>query len=187
MGQYLSKKEFMKQNDEPMWIIHNQNNLIDKVLHEKKFNLYSITQFGEFGPIINIKFPPMKTEYSVKILKQECIGQEELEWYNLYNDHIHSLITIEFLETAQVFLFYTEDWNYNLKEMTDNKLLQRHKDGIKRALKWVRQVADGLKYIHVKKFFHLNITTENVVITESDDAKITNFHWLCSRRAFNKK
>lgn len=71
--------------------------------------------------------------------------------------------------------------------MTDNKLLQCNKDGIKRALKWVRQVADGLKYIHVKKFFHLNITTENVVITESHDAKITNFHWLCSRRAFNKK
>lgn len=187
MGQHISKKEVMIQNDVPMCIINNQNNLIDKVLHERKFNLYSITQFGEFGPTINIKFPPMKKELSVKILKQEYIGQEEMQWYNLYNDHIHSLISIEFVENVQVFLFYTEEWSYNLKEMSDNKLLQRSKDGITRVLKWMKHVADGLKYIHKKNFFHLNISTENVVITENDNAKITNFHWLCSKRAFNKK
>lgn len=177
----------MKQNDVPISRIKYQNILIDKVLEEKKFHLYSISEFGQFGPIINIKFPPMKEEISVKILEAHNIGEEEIQWYTLYNENIISLIHIEFVEKVNVFLFYAEVWEYSLKEMTENKVLRSSDDGLRRVIKWMKQTAEGMNYMHFKNCFHLNISTENVVITEKDNAKISNFHWICSRQAFNIK
>lgn len=187
MGLLTSKSKVILQDDLLKSRIEYQSNLIDKVLEKKKFHLYSVTEFGNFGPTINIKYSLLENEYAVKILQQENIGPEELQWYQLYNENIHSLITIEFVENVDVFLFYTEAWNYSLKEIMEQKLLKKRQDGMTMALKWVKEVANGLMYLHKKNLFHLNISTENIVITDNDIAKITNFHFICSRKAFNKK
>lgn len=187
MGQCLSKKEHPGQNSTLKSKIDHQNNVIDKVLEKKRFHLYSITEFGIFGPTINVKYPPMKNEYSVKILTQDNIGKEELEWYKLYNENIISLIHIEFVEKIDVFLFYSEDWDYTLKEINQNSFLKNSTDGMCRVIKWIKEIAEGIKYMHRKNFYHLNICTENIVITDKDQAKIRNFHWICSSKKFNEK
>lgn len=187
MGPCKSKNKAMEKNDTLMSTIDHQDNLIDKVLQERNFNVYSVTEFGKFGPVINIKFLPMQNEIPVRIVEQEKIGKEELEWYNLYNDNILSLITIEHIEKIDVVLFYMEEYEYTLKEIITHDIIKSKEDGITKAIKWMTQIAEGLQYIHLKNFVHLNICTENIVITEKENAKITNFHYLCSRKAFSAK
>lgn len=187
MGQCVSKKEDPGQNSTLKSKIDHQNILIDKVLEKKKFHLYSVAEFGKFGPTINVKYPPMEKEYSVKILTTDNIGKEELEWYKLYNESIISLIHIEFVEKMDVFLFYAEDWDYTLTEIYQNNFLKNSTDGMGRVIKWMKEITEGIKYMHLKNLYHLNISTENIVITEKDQAKIANFHWICSKEKFNEK
>lgn len=187
MGQCVSKKKNTNQNVITDSTIDHQNKLIDKVLEKKKFQLYSITEFGKFGPVINVKYPPMRQQYSVKILTQDNIGEEEIIWYKLYNDNILSLIHIEFVEKINVFLFYTEDWEYTLTDIYENNFLKNTSDGINRVIKWITHIAEAMKYIHNKNLYHLNLTEDNIVITEKDQAKIRNFHWICSKDKFQQK
>lgn len=188
MGQCcISKIKDSAQTSAEKCTIDQQNHLIDQVLENKKFQLRSITEFGDFGPTINVKYPPMNHEYAVKILTKDNIGEEEIIWYELYNDSILSLIHIEFIEKPEVILFYSEDFNYSITEIVQNGFLNNSADGINRAIKWTTQIAEGMKYLHMKDIFHLNLTTDNVVITEDDHAKITNFHYLCSKSKFQQK
>lgn len=187
MGQCTSKRKNPAQTSAVKSTIDQQNHLIDQVLESKKFQLRCITEFGDFGPTINVKYPPMNHEYAVKILTKDNIGDEETVWYQLYNDSILSLIHIEFVAKPEVFLFYSEDWNYSMTEIVQNNFLNNSADGINRAIKWITQIAEGMKYLHTKDFFHMNLTTDNVVITEDDRAKISNFHWMCSKSKFQQK
>ena len=67
-------------------------------------------------------------------------------------------------------------------------LEQRLKDPIfvfdpsafEKSVKWVKEVSEGMVYLHQQNYAHLDLKTNNVLIDEDDNALIADFDSITS-------
>lgn len=130
------------------------------------------------------KLPDVPDVVAVKIVDKRDVDSEELP---LLNDEVEIMARVDHPSCIKLYEMY-ESSNYLMLvvemctggELFD-RIVKRYETGSfseEEASKVVRQVAQGLKYLHTQGIVHRDLKPENLLyLTEADDAdiKITDF------------
>lgn len=112
-----------------------------------------------------LKIPHRRGPMAEKSL-QECILQSRL----LDHPHIVKLLTVDIIDGNVVMVM-------EFVKGTDLETLLDKKDKLEiaTALKYFRQLLSALDFAHKHKVIHRDIRPSNIMITEEDDIKVTDF------------
>ncbi|MDQ1354981.1 MAG: eukaryotic-like serine/threonine-protein kinase, partial [Acidobacteriota bacterium] len=112
-----------------------------------------------------LKIPHRRGPMAEKSL-QECILQSRL----LDHPHIVKLLTVDIIDGNVVMVM-------EFIKGTDLETLLDKKDKLEiaTALKYFKQLLSALDFAHKHKVIHRDIRPSNIMITEEDDIKVTDF------------
>lgn len=152
-------------------------NILDEVLLIKRFNNHKVIEADQFSYTIAVE-NNSEDNIAVKIVSDDDLGSNEKQWETFHNHHVLPLISYEYLQSSKAHLFYTVVPSYTLKDLTADKKFKGNPDALRKITKWLKEAAAGLQYLHESGYNHLNISSENIVITKDGTAKIKDFQYL---------
>jgi len=106
-----------------------------------------------------------KDEYTLSLFKQEAVNHGQMDHPNV----------------VSVRYFDVDEGNYFIVfELVEGDSLKSilYKEGkleLKRTIKYIRHVLRGLRFAHSKNIIHLDVKPSNILITNTDTAKLTDF------------
>ena len=129
---------------------------------------------GKFGKVYLGTFSNKKVAVKVilkkKLVKHQINYLEEIEILKMI-DHHYVIKFYEWLESKNNI--------YHIMEYISNgdlfSKISRGKIDENRSLKYVKQIAEGLSYLHENFIMHRDIKSENILLDAEDNIKITDF------------
>lgn len=172
---------FKKYKSKPQTKVNHlaefHKNILNEVVQAKGFANYKVIKAEPFRLSIAVA-SDTKEEKIVKIVPNDDLGENEKLWGSLQHHHLLPLINYEHLPKPNVHLFSTIEPSRTLKDVLGDKNFKNSPDAIRRITKWMKEAAEGLRYLHESGYQHLNICSENITVTEDDIVKIKDFQYL---------
>lgn len=144
------------------------------------------TVYGRYSNVLNYNSKEGKI-LSLRLIKKKDEGLYESECQNLKHKNIMTILNRKSYEEEDVICYLSPYLQYSLKHVINSEAFKCSKQAPMFLPKWLKDIVEGLKYIHSKKFTHTNITTNNILIQDTLTATITDFHFLnASNKASNR-
>ena len=138
-----------------------------------------------FGLTVKVKDQFKEDDVAVRITWDEHLGQKEMIWSSLKQNHITSLEKYEHLDDPGIHLFYTQVPEGTMSEIIAKSIFRNNPDAVKNLCEWFREAASGIKHLHSVGLYHLDISGDNIVILDNS-AKIQNFHFVANEESSNR-
>lgn len=179
MDRYSLKfqKSKTKQQTKMIGFTELHKSILDEVIKIKRFSKHKVIEADKFSSTIAVE-NGIGENMAVKIVSDDNLGENEKLWEILQQHHVLPVLNYEYLPNPKAHLFYTVVPSYTLKDLVSDKKFKTNTDAIRKITKWFKEAAAGFQYLHESGYKHLNISSENIVITKDGTAKIKNFHYL---------
>lgn len=140
---------------------------------------------GGYGTVVEFKNPKQKSNLAVKIvLKDEVSDAEKKIWPCLQNCNILQLQSVQFIESARTYIFTTPAQPYTMHHLLTNRnFLQNHR-ALEKVTHWLKNIINGLSYLHKNKCYHLDLKYNNVLISAQNKALLCDFTFLTQSEDF---
>lgn len=161
---------------------------ISRILHfaeeflikDLKLDILGVVQRDYFGGI----FAAMEQEAWVKsavkvVMRERCSRREIEDWSSLKHPSILRLLYKQYVPRIDAYIFVTELCNYTLEAFLDDKWFLRHKRAPTTVKKFLREILQGLDYLHHRNISYINLTAKNMWISNDFKAVIIN---LCHNK-----
>lgn len=159
-----------------------------QLLHTSGYKFVDRLGSGTFGTVIKVKEPHSASTVALKIsLEDDVTDAEKIIWRNLDHPNIVSLKSISFAESSHTFLFKMLAHPFTLNQVLLDSNFKMNFRALTRAKFWLQGITSGLQYLHSIKCCHLDIKSNNILISASDDALICDFTFLTQTEGFVTK
>ncbi|XP_055950950.1 uncharacterized protein LOC129985050 [Argiope bruennichi] len=135
---------------------------------------------GSFGSVIRFNHPENEDGVAVKLLYLKEVNEGERKiWIRLHHENIVPLQRLTMFPTLNIACFEMQVYPYDLmKAVTSNEYLQ-NPESLNQLKLWLHQVLCGLDYLHYKDLCHLDMKSDNVLISRrASKAMIADFTFL---------
>ncbi|XP_055950947.1 cyclin-dependent kinase 11-like [Argiope bruennichi] len=135
---------------------------------------------GSFGSVIRFNHPENEDGVAVKLLYLEEVNEGERKlWIRLRHENIVPLQRLTMFPTLNIACFEMQVYPYDLmKAVTSNEYLE-NTDSLNQLKLWLHQILCGLDYLHYKNLCHLDMKSDNVLISRrASKAMIADFTFL---------
>lgn len=134
---------------------------------------------GIYGDVISFKNKSEKI--AAKVVLKDSVSKSEVDiWPELKNDFILPLRgQIEFID-AHTHVFFMPLCKNSLDNQLYDVDFRNNPKGIKLLINWLRDVVNGLNYLHDLNLCHLDMKLSNILIKYNGCACITDFGFTCS-------
>nr|XP_021004316.2 cyclin-dependent kinase-like 4 [Parasteatoda tepidariorum] len=150
---------------------------IEILQREKKYTSLGYIGSGSFGQVFRMIEPLNKSELAVKIVPYEMVAKAESElWKNLSHPNLVSLIGMHKLENQKTFVFLMPVYPTTLLGAIQD--LNPCKGAYNIVKSWLKDVLQGLDYLHSKGACHLDLKLDNVLISDENSALLCDFTFL---------
>ncbi|XP_042912698.2 cyclin-dependent kinase 14-like [Parasteatoda tepidariorum] len=144
---------------------------------ERKYTSLGYIGSGSFGQVFRMIEPLNKSELAVKIVPYEMVSKAESElWKNLSHPNLVSLIGMHKLERQKTFVFLMPVYPTTLLGAIQD--LNPCKGAYNIVKTWLKDVLQGLDYLHSNGACHLDIKLDNVLISDENSALLCDFTFL---------
>ena len=151
---------------------------VTKFLNEKEYHHVKPLGRGGFGEVLSA-VTPQKDEVAIKIVAVEKTWHiEEYIWPVLNHKNILPLTEMICAPDLGVTFYVMPKQPYVLVDVLSSDSFITDKNGFRRVKSWLYDVFEGMKYLHINGFAHLDIKEDNVLITGDDHALLCDFTGL---------
>lgn len=148
---------------------------ITKYLEKRNFTSIVTLGRGGFGDVLSA-VTPKKESVAIKIIRNTLSWQmEEKTWPLLLHPNILPLYDVIDLKEMNAKLYIMPRHPTSLHKMVRGRKFLLDPNGLNRIRRWLRNSAEGLEYLHNAGFVHLDIKSDNVLITHQDTAVLCDF------------
>nr|XP_015921426.2 cyclin-dependent kinase-like 1 [Parasteatoda tepidariorum] len=144
---------------------------------EKKYTCLGHIGSGSFGQVFRMIEPLNKSELAVKIVPYEMVSKAESElWENLSHPNLVPLIGVHKLKIQKTFVFLMPVYPTTLFDSIQD--LTPCKGAYNIVKSWLKDVLQGLDYLHCNGACHLDLKPDNVLISDQNSALLCDFTFL---------
>ncbi|KAF8793310.1 uncharacterized protein LOC129968394 [Argiope bruennichi] len=151
-------------------------------LLEKNFGYTNPKILGEgsFGSVIRFNNPKDEEGVAIKLLYLSGVNEGERKlWIRLRHENIVPLQRLTMFPTLNVACFEMQVCPNDLLRAVRRKAFRESPDSLDQLKRWLYQVLCGLDFLHYKNLCHLDIKSDNVLISRrSSRAMISDFTFL---------
>ena len=131
---------------------------------------------GTYGAVVELVHSTLRTKLAGKIVLQEKTTESEvLLWSELQHENILSLNDVFRVSHAGTLVFFMDKQRASLETLIGHESFGKDQNGLEQAKIWLLEVCNGVKYLHQKKLAHLDIKLGNVLISNENVAKLSDF------------
>lgn len=131
---------------------------------------------GTFGIIVELVNTVFRQKVAAKIVLQEYVTESEKEfWPSLEHQNIVALNDMLYFPETNCYVFFMEKEIAALDKIFDDPSFSSDAQNFQRSMNWLREIAEGVKFLHSQNLGHLDLKLSNVLISKSDAAKICDF------------
>lgn len=147
-----------------------------KALMEMGYEYKGMLGMGAFGAVIRLQHCTQREQIAAKIVLQECVteGEEEM-WQELDYENIVCLNDACCVPEAGTYVFLMDKHPATLNDMLENPSSKKGRNSLQRAVSYLHDACKGVKYLHDRSLAHLDLKINNVLVSETDVAKICDF------------
>lgn len=153
---------------------------LEALEQQREFSLIKKLGAGAFGNVRLMEDRKNGRNYAVKIVRiGEIDDSEKVLWPKL--NHPNVLFLLEFMILVEVGIFLTDVRSGSLFDKVRNdKKFRKNPQALKHIKGWFRDVLRGIEYLHSMDLCHLDIKSDNVLISQTSKAMICDFTFLKS-------
>lgn len=159
-----------------------------EALAEENYEYIKYIGGGAFGEVIAVRGTASgnKTKFAAKIVpsRYRSTGEKEL-WPKL--DHENVLPLVDIISSVSVNIFIMPLHRTTLHDILKTNKFKRDRKSFKLTKKWLGDILQGLKYIHGKNLCHLDLKSDNILITEGNSAVICDFTSISETHSSKKQ
>lgn len=145
---------------------------------EKEYNFVcreSIDK-GTFGSVFEIKNRDKDDKLAAKISFASKVSKgDKVIWPSLENEHLVPLLATYYLKSTNTYAFIMKKYEFTLLQQMQDINFRKDARGFRRTVSYLKDVADGLSYLHRRGICHADIKANNILIDETDKASICDF------------
>lgn len=152
--------------------------LVIKFLEDNKYSDVRPLGSGSFGDVLSAT-SPHNTEVAVKVIKNinAWVVEEEI-WPALSHPLLLPLLDVLPLPEVGAKLYVSPRLRTCLFDLLQSAGFRADPAAFDRVRKWLRNVLEALDFLHTCGFAHMDIKTENVLISSEDSAVLCDFSGL---------
>ena len=152
-----------------------------QVLEEMGYRYVKDLGIGNFGKVVDMIHPNTKKSIAVKIVNEKDLSDGEMNvWPNLCHRNILPLLGFNYIAPTHTFIFMTDKRPASLDQKLGEAQYIFDPKAFDRAVMWIRDILRGISHLHEKKFSHMDIKTNNVLISADDRSLLTDFGSIVS-------
>lgn len=133
---------------------------------------------GKFGNVVQLKMPSGEMTAG-KIVSGERIKQNEMEYWHLLDHKNIVQLTKTILAPEENACCFVMPRHYmTLEQIMSTGWFQEDEDNIFDIKRWILDTLSGVEYLHHHNLCHLNIHTNNVLVSYNSIAKLGGFKFV---------
>lgn len=133
----------------------------------KGFSVVAELGTGSFGSVVELKHQETKERIALKLVLKNNVSKNEIElWAKLQHQNIVPLLLHKYEEPYHV--FFMPKFGSTLSKMLHMKAFTIDPRSFQAALRWIRDVTSALSFLHGRDLCHLDVKTNNVLISNHD-------------------
>lgn len=121
------------------------------------------------------------------IIAEKCVGHETDIWPTLQHPNILCLMNMQYIPQIDSHIFITQHYPCSLRRYLRSRDFAKNKEALNEAKRFLRGILEGIVYLHDKSFSHLNISTKNVLLSESHQVVIAELKSMGSVAEISKE
>ena len=125
--------------------------------------------------------PNAKKSIAVKLVIEKDLSDGEINvWPNICHRNILPLLGFNYVAPTNTFIFMTDKCPASLDQKFGEAEFIFDLKSFDRAVMWIRDILRGISHLHEKKFAHMYIKTNYVLISADDRASVIDFGSIVS-------
>lgn len=139
---------------------------------------------GSFGNVIKVKNILTDEERAVKVVSQQKVSEGETTIWPTLGSHesILPLLACEYVYYAKSYIFMTPVHPTTMEKEILKSTLPNKLEVFNERIDWLNQILDVSAYLHKRNLAHLDLKSNNVLISKQRRAIVTDFGFLTSSK-----
>lgn len=154
------------------------NHWLTSVIKEKRFDTTKITDKGIVTAKLGVKLPKSGEYITVIVWKNDYIGNRLTPWMNFHHRNVMPLLHTESIPSLNAVLIYSISADSTLLRKTNSKEFRCAKDSLIKLVQYMKEVTDGLNYLHEKGYAHLNVKPKSISVFKDESIKVDQLHFV---------
>ena len=151
---------------------------VKQILIDKKYRRIMPLGKGGFADVLSA-IARNKDRIAIKIIRNENSWPfEEHMWPTFKHPHVLELLDVIDVKDLNLKLYIMPRHPCALNKMISKATFLSDKNGLERVKCWLLDVLEGLDYIHTSGYAHLDLKTDNILISSDDRGVICDFSGL---------
>lgn len=147
------------------------------MLKKKKYIFTEKLGSGSYGDVISIKKKRDNKQIAAKIVHKDCTSFGELHlWPRLRHNHILPLLDV--IKHDEIYIFLMPQHATNLAYALAHPMFRQNEELFELTIDWMRDIINGLSCLHESGMCHLDLKSDNILITYDFKAVISDFSVL---------
>lgn len=136
---------------------------------------------GSFGDVIKCK-NLARCKVAVKVVATEASSWgEHTAWQHF--DHLNIVPLLAIIHSDNFDLFVMPFYYKTLDGYLQNKRFRKKRSAYDISRGWLNDILNGLEYLHRTSVCHLDLKTDNILVTSESSAVICDFTFASSRNS----
>ena len=150
-------------------------------IQQRNYSFVEMLGEGTFGSVLKIKHLTSNKEYALKVVDENQVSEGEMNiWSSLKHENILPLISHEYIYFAKSYAFLTPVYPTTLEKKIFDPTFFEDKFAFTWTTQFLKQILAAVSYLHERDLSHLDIKTNNVLISEDKTAVLCDFGFLTS-------
>ena len=150
-------------------------------LEDSNYKCIEIIGRGSYGFVMKVQHIRTGEERAVKVVCKDRTSVGEIQiWPSLNHKNILRLLFCECY--AESYLFYTDIHPCTVEEEVVERILTDEPGEFDEASNWLKDIVDGVRYLHDQDLAHLDIKSNNVLISKDRKAILMDFGFITSTK-----
>ena len=150
---------------------------LKNVMAKKNWQIVKELGSGAFGDVFEVRGLGFDKNFAVK--SSSVLEEAEVFlWGNLEHENIVELKEVISIDRTSV-LFTMPLMPRTLMHLVENSAFRSDPNSVEYLAKWTKDVVKGVQYLHANNVAHLDIKSDNILISEDfQTAKIADFSFI---------
>ena len=148
-------------------------------LEEKNYSFVEMLGEGSFGAVLKVERSTTKEEYAVKVVAENHVSDGETTiWSTLQHQNLLPLMSCDYVYFAKSYIYFTPVHPTTLDKEIFNASFIEDKHALSRSTTMLKQILAAVNYLHQRNLSHLDIKSNNILISKERNAVLTDFGFL---------